>query len=512
VFHGGTIIGSATTSGTVTDGSASVEYPLPPGTGAGSYSIRAAYNPGPDFSASGVSEGPTLTVTPAATTTAAADTLTAFSTAAQNVTLSATVTSPAGAVGEGSVTFTVLQGGTTIGSATTSDTVIGGAASVSYPLPAGTTPGSYTIQATYAPGADFTGSADSAHALAVIAAPSASISSPADGAAFTFGQPVSASYTCADASGGPGIASCAGPVANGAAVDTSHPGSVSFTVTATSKDGQSATKTAGYAVLKAPTVLNAQPLTVTQTPAAARERGARAKAKRKPKAHPAASALTGKVAATLTRPDTGAGVPGETIHFTDPQGGPLCQATTDASGIASCTFTLTPALAQLLSHGYGVSFAGDADYLPASVTVAPGGQSAKVTPTKVSVSPRPAHICQAELNGKATTSRVTKHHPLCDQLWVTVTGTTDQTAGGQVTVTMNGGWSALKVRSATTTASVTGGRWQARLLVYGRNHEPGDRWTIKIAYTGDGAHGAATTSREVMIEAEGPGNPTHERG
>jgi hypothetical protein len=499
VFAGQVLIGSATTSATVTGGNASVEYPLPGGTNAGPYSIRAVYNPGPDFTRSSVREGPTLTVARAPTTTAAADTSVAFSTAAQNVPLSAKVTSPAGTVGEGIVTFTVLKGAATIGSATTSDTVIGGNASVSYPLPAGTTPGSYAVQATYSPSVDFTASADSTHTLSVIAAPSASITSPADGSTFTFAQAVSASYTCADANGGPGIASCTGPVANGAVVDTSHPGSFSFTVTATSKDGQSATKTAGYAVLKAPTVLNAQPLTVSQTPAAAKDRRARAKA------HPATTALTGKVAATLTRPDTGAGVPGETIHFTDPQGGSLCQATTDASGAASCTFTLTPGLAQALARGYGVSFAGDADYLPASTTVAPGTHSPKLATTKVSVSPLRAHRCQAELNGRARASRV-----LCDQLWVTLTGTADQTAGGLVTVSMTGGWSTLLVRTAGTTATITGGRWQARLLVYGRNHEPGDRWTIKIAYPGDGTHGAATTSRQVMIEAEGPGNPARE--
>src|SRR6185503_5744049 len=62
------------------------------------------------------------------------------------------------AVNNGSVTFTVKQGATTIGVATTDNTVVAGAASVSYALPAGTAAGPYTIQAAYTPGAGFNAS------------------------------------------------------------------------------------------------------------------------------------------------------------------------------------------------------------------------------------------------------------------------------------------------------------------------------------------------------------------
>jgi DNA-binding beta-propeller fold protein YncE len=71
---------------------------------------------------------------------------------------------------------------------------------------------------------------------------------PPNGATYTLGQVVDASYSCADDPEGPGIASCNAPVANESPIDTSTAGPHSFTVTATSKDGQSAVVTNSYAV------------------------------------------------------------------------------------------------------------------------------------------------------------------------------------------------------------------------------------------------------------------------
>jgi hypothetical protein len=56
---------------------------------------------------------------------------------------------------------------------------------------------------------------------------------------------VHVTFGCAEGASGPGIASCDGP----SAVDTSRAGRHSFTVQATSKDGQSTTKTVGYTVV-----------------------------------------------------------------------------------------------------------------------------------------------------------------------------------------------------------------------------------------------------------------------
>ena len=111
-----------------------------------------------------------FSVVSAATSTTAANASATFSSSTQNVTLSATVTSGVGTVNSGTVTFTVLSGGTAVGSAVTSGTVATGSASATYMLPGGTTAGSYTIQAVYNPGAGFLTSSDSTHTLTVSAA------------------------------------------------------------------------------------------------------------------------------------------------------------------------------------------------------------------------------------------------------------------------------------------------------------------------------------------------------
>ena len=64
------------------------------------------------------------------------------------VPLTATVNSPAGTVGEGSVTFTVLNGTQDVGTPTTGN-VAGGSVTVNYTIPANEPVGSYTIQAVY---------------------------------------------------------------------------------------------------------------------------------------------------------------------------------------------------------------------------------------------------------------------------------------------------------------------------------------------------------------------------
>ncbi len=169
VLDNGTPIGMAA-AGSVSNGTASVSYPLPAGQAAGSYTIQAGYQDSTDFSASSDSAH-TLTINPAATTTTASPVTVAFSNSAQNVTFSATVTSGAGTVNEGAVTFQVVAGSTLIGTATTGS-VSNGTASVSYPLPAGQAAGSYTIRARYQ---DSTGnlatSSDATHTLTITAGP-----------------------------------------------------------------------------------------------------------------------------------------------------------------------------------------------------------------------------------------------------------------------------------------------------------------------------------------------------
>jgi hypothetical protein len=99
----------------------------------------------------------------------------------------------------------------------------------------------------------------------VAAPPSASITTPAEGAVYTEGQTVDASYSCTEGTGGPGLESgsegCSGTVANGTAIAASTPGEHHFTVTATSQDGLSTAKTVSYTVAAPPTAEIKSPAT-----------------------------------------------------------------------------------------------------------------------------------------------------------------------------------------------------------------------------------------------------------
>ena len=129
-----------------------------------------------------------------ATTTTAANAQATFSASAQNVTLTATVTSGGNNVNVGTVSFTLLNGATPVGT-TTTGAVSGGAASVSYVLPAGTAVSVYTIQAAYNPISPYLASADSTHTLNVEqAAQSINFTAPASPVAFGVG-PVTLSAT-----------------------------------------------------------------------------------------------------------------------------------------------------------------------------------------------------------------------------------------------------------------------------------------------------------------------------
>ncbi len=109
---------------------------------------------------------PIVTASHASTSTAASSTSATFSPASQTILLSATITSAAGSVDDGTETFTILIGETLIGSAVTAN-VGNGTASASYVLPNATSTGTYTIQAVYNGAADFLGSTDTSHSLTI---------------------------------------------------------------------------------------------------------------------------------------------------------------------------------------------------------------------------------------------------------------------------------------------------------------------------------------------------------
>lgn len=242
----------------------------------------------------------------APTVTSGSNQTTAYSASAQNVTLSATVTSTGGAVNEGTVTFKVLNGGTAVGTATTSGTLTNGAASVSYQLPAGTLVGTYTIQAVYNPlvsGNSFLTSSDSTHTLAV-SQTGAPVTTWPSASPITYGQTLGSSTLNGGSSPVPGTFSWTTPSTVPNAGTPSE--SVTFTPTDTS-DYAPVTGTVVVTVNKAtPSITTwptASPITYGQTLASSTLSG---------------GSSTPAGTFTWTTPSTapGAGVQAESVTFT----------------------------------------------------------------------------------------------------------------------------------------------------------------------------------------------------
>jgi hypothetical protein len=80
--------------------------------------------------------------------------------------------------------------------------------------------------------------------------PTIQITSPSNGSTYTLGDMVLAGYSCHSASD-THIATCAGPVANGNAIDTSSVGAKTFSVNASDDYGKTASMASTYAVLYA---------------------------------------------------------------------------------------------------------------------------------------------------------------------------------------------------------------------------------------------------------------------
>ncbi len=75
--------------------------------------------------------------------------------------------------------------------------------------------------------------------------PVVTVTSPAQGAVYTQGDPVSASFTCTD---DVGVTACDGTVANGAVISTATVGDFKFTVTGKDAAGGTTTVTRDYSV------------------------------------------------------------------------------------------------------------------------------------------------------------------------------------------------------------------------------------------------------------------------
>ena len=103
------------------------------------------------------------------------------------------------------------------------------------------------------------------YVFAGLAPPTATILKPATGGTYDLGAVVPTSFTCADGTGAPGIASCTdsnGATGGGGKLNTSAVGSHTYSVTAVSRDGLSSTAKITYAVLP-PAVGTAGPVTTS---------------------------------------------------------------------------------------------------------------------------------------------------------------------------------------------------------------------------------------------------------
>jgi hypothetical protein len=81
-----------------------------------------------------------------------------------------------------------------------------------------------------------------------VSGPTVVIATPPEGATYLVDESVTADFTCTEESGGSGLVSCIGTVADGSPVDTSTAGEQELTVTATDGDGNETVVTHNYTV------------------------------------------------------------------------------------------------------------------------------------------------------------------------------------------------------------------------------------------------------------------------
>ncbi len=173
------------------------------------------------------------------------------------VTDSATLSGANAATATGTVNYKVYSDAacTTQFADAGTKTITGGTVPDSDPITFSTA-GTYYWQASYSGDTNNNASTSlcGSETVTAVGPPTATITTPPNNATYTQGQVVNASYSCAEAPGGPGLLTtggCVGTVPNGSPIDTSTTGPHTFTVTANSQDGQSGMATSNYTVTPA---------------------------------------------------------------------------------------------------------------------------------------------------------------------------------------------------------------------------------------------------------------------
>ena len=357
----------------------------------------------------------------AATVTVGANSSALYSTANQVLSLSATVTSAGSSVNTGTVTFTVMQGGTTIGAATTSGTLANGVANASFTLPGGTAAGSYIIQAVYNAGVGYLTSTDSTHTLTVTSVTVAAPTFSPAGGTYSAGQMVTISTTTPGASiryttNGSAPSETAGTLYAGAITVTS-----STTINAIAYESgmtDSAVVTAAYTITQ-PTTTAAANASATQS----------------------ASSQVVVLSATVT--SSGGAVGTGTVTFTVMQGatiiGSPVTSGTVTNGAASANYTLPGGTAAgaytivaVYNAGAGFVMSSDSTHM---LTVFTGA------------APGSGTTCNGSYNGTFNGNVTVSAGQNCVFIGGVVTGNVQQTGGNLVLtqsqvggdVQMNGG-------------------------------------------------------------------------